>query len=89
MEYINSIEDTLKKLEVIYKGCSNIQINSLEKLINRKLPSCYSEFLKTMGYEMDRKDDNSRGGFVGESIFYEDVYSDYTNKDGLIDQLKE
>lgn len=89
MKYINKIENKLKEWGVIYKGCSINQINSIEKTINKKLPDCYKEFLERMGYDMDRKDDNSRGGFVGESIFYDNVYGDYTNKDALIEQLEE
>lgn len=89
MKYINKIESILKNWEIIYKGCSTDQIKLIEKLINKKLPTCYNEFLTTMGCEMDRKDENSRGGFVGESIFYEDVFGDYTLKNGLIEQLEE
>ncbi len=89
MKYINTVERILKQWGVIYKGCSTRQIDLIEHQINQKLPSCYVEFLKTMGYDMDRKDDNSRGGFVGESIFYDNVYGDYTNKDGLKEQLEE
>lgn len=89
MKYINKIESRLKQWEVIYEGCSSNQINLIEKFINKKLPACYIEFLTVMGYDMDRKDDNSRGGFVGESIFYNDVFGDYIIKDGLIEQLEE
>lgn len=89
MKYINKIENTLKQWEVLYKGCSTKQIDLIEKSINKKLPTCYIEFLSVMGFEMDRKNDDSRGGFVGESIFYDDVYGEYTIKDGLIEQLEE
>ena len=90
MKYLNSIEKKLNDWGVIYKGCPNNQIIAIEKKINKKLPACYVEFLERMGYDMDRKDMSSKGGFVGESIFYTDVFNeDYTNKDGLIEQLKD
>ncbi|MFC0428062.1 SMI1/KNR4 family protein [Chryseobacterium scophthalmum] len=57
--------------------------------MNKKLPLCYKEFLQNFGYNMERKDDYSRGGFVGESIFFDNVFGNHTNKDGLIEQLQE
>jgi hypothetical protein len=89
MKYLKKIENLLNSWGTIYKGCNSKQITNLEEKINNKLPTCYREFLEKMGYDMDRKDDNSRGGFVGESIFYNDVYGEYTNKDALIEQLDE
>jgi len=89
MKYINKIENILKQWEVLYKGCSTEQIDLIEKSIEKELPTCYKEFLSVMGFEMDRKNDDSRGGFVGESIFYDDIYGEYTVKDGLIEQLEE
>lgn len=87
MKYLDKIENLLKSWDVIYKGCDSNQIDNIENEVNKKLPLCYTEFLEKFGYDMDRKDDDSRGGFVGESIFYDNVFGDYTNKDGLIDDL--
>ncbi|WEK69006.1 MAG: SMI1/KNR4 family protein [Candidatus Chryseobacterium colombiense] len=89
MKYLNNIEGILKGWGTIYKGCSLNEINNIEQKIGKKLPLCYKEFLENFGYDMDRKDDYSRGGFVGESIFFDDVFGNYTNKDGLIEQLQE
>lgn len=89
MKYLSKIEELLNNWEVLYKGCSFPQIELIEKKINNKLPLCYREFLENFGYDMDRKNENSRGGFVGESIFFDSVYGDFTNKHGLVDQLKE
>jgi hypothetical protein len=89
MRYLDNIEKILKDWGVIYKGCGNNLITNIEQKIGKRLPTCYREFLENFGYDMDRKDDNSRGGFVGESIFYDNVYGNYTNKDGLIEQLQE
>jgi hypothetical protein len=89
MKYLNKIEGILKGWGVIYKGCSSNLINNIEQKIGKKLPLCYKEFLENFGYDMDRKDDHSRGGFVGESIFFDNVYGDNTNKDGLIEQLQD
>ncbi|MCA6066948.1 SMI1/KNR4 family protein [Chryseobacterium sp. RG1] len=89
MKYLNKIEKILKGWGAIYKGCSSNQINNIEQKVRKKLPFCYKEFLENFGYDMDRKDDYSRGGFVGESICFDNVYGDHTNKDGLIEQLQE
>ncbi|MXS71223.1 hypothetical protein GSF70_08335 [Flavobacteriaceae bacterium W22] len=89
MKYLNKIEEILKKWGTKYKGCTSNQINSIEQEIGTKLPLCYKEFLENFGYDMDRKDDYSRGGFVGESIFYDNIYGNHSNKDGLLEQLQE
>ncbi len=89
MEYLNKIKKTIEEFDTIYIGCTNSQIDEIEKKINAKLPVCYTEFLSFCGISMDRKNVNSRGGFVGESIFYGDVLGDFTNKDALIEQLEE
>lgn len=89
MKYLLKAGSLIKEMGAIYKGCTSKQIDDIEKTINKKLPKCYKEFLENFGYDMDRKDDNSMGGFVGESIFYDDVYGEYTIKDALIDQLKD
>ncbi|WP_333662946.1 SMI1/KNR4 family protein [Chishuiella changwenlii] len=93
MEYLNKIVEKLQKNRVKLIGLSDKEISELEKTIKTPLPKVYLEFLESMGNYTDAKNISPNlydyTGFGGESIFYDDVYSDYTNKDGLIDQLKE
>lgn len=93
MEYLNKIVEKLQKNRVKLIGSSDKEISELEKTIKTLLPKAYIEFLESMGNYTDTKNISPNlydyAGFGGESIFYEDVYNDYTNKDGLIDQLKE
>ena len=86
MKYLNKIVSELNKFEAVYKGCSKEQIKQIEKLAENNLPTCYVEFLEEMGLDMDRKSINMRGGFVGESMFYEDLFD---NKEALEEQLEE
>ena len=89
MKYLKKVETILKSWGTIYTGCSAVQVDNVENAIGQKLPFCYREFLENFGYRMDRKDSESRGGFVGISVFYGNVYGGYTNKDGLLNQLLE
>lgn len=95
MEYLEEIKRKLLANNVQLVGCTKEQILKIEKVINHKLPKNYAEFLETMGIKTDLNYDEYEKynynyvGFAGESIFYEDVYDDYTNKDGLIEQLEE
>jgi hypothetical protein len=77
---------------VIIEGCSKNQIEILELKIRKNLPLCYKEFIEFMGKRTDAINVEvglyDYTGFEGESIFYDNVFGDYTNKDGLIDDLK-
>jgi hypothetical protein len=89
MKYLNKIEEILKGWGTVYKGCSSNQINNIEQKNWKKAAFVLQGISRKFGYDMDRKDDHSRGGFVGESIFFDNVYGDHTNKDGLIEQLQD
>ncbi len=93
MKYLNDIKRKLLSKNVKLKGCSQNQINEVEKIIGDKLPASYLEFLEIMGINTNA-DNSPEGeyhytGFEGESIFYGDVLGDFTNKDALIEQLEE
>ncbi|WP_026703837.1 SMI1/KNR4 family protein [Flavobacterium soli] len=93
MKYLNKIVNRLNSNKVTLENCNLNEIKSLEAKINKGLPICYKEFLESMGKDTDATNVKSGlydyTGFEGESIFYDNVYGDYTNKDGLIEQLEE
>ena len=86
MKYLNKLNETLQKLEVIVKGCSKEEILKIEKVAGNKLPNCYIEFLEIGGKDMDRKESGMRGFLVGNAVFYEDLFD---NKEGLQELLDE
>jgi hypothetical protein len=92
MKYLSNIVSKMTQNKVILKGINQSKINELEKSINNKLPLCYKEFLEKMGGITDainvKEGLYDHTGFEGESIFYDNVMSEYTNKDGLLDDLK-
>jgi hypothetical protein len=86
MVYLNSLIEKLRQLEVIMEGCSDTEVDEIEKVAKKSLPLCYVEFLKTMGKDMDRKEYSTRGYLVGNAVFYEDLFD---NKEGAIELLQE
>ncbi len=93
MKYLNKIIKKLEHNNVVMEGISVDEIQLLETKLNKNLPECYKEFLESMGGGTDAINVKpglyDYTGFEGESIFYDDVYGDYTNKDALLEQLKE
>ncbi|QQV02738.1 MULTISPECIES: SMI1/KNR4 family protein [Chryseobacterium] len=93
MIYLNKIVEKLTKNKVIIKGVDKNKINSLEQSLSKKLPLCYKEFLEKFGETTDainvKEGYYNYTGFQGESIFYDNIYGNHTNKDGLMEQLQE
>ncbi len=86
MRYLEKILIKINGFGATYSGCSEQQIKEIEKLAKNIIPESYKEFLELFGLDMDRKDMTSRGGFVGEDVFYEDLFD---NKEALEEQLEE
>ena len=90
MKYLNKRKENLDSRKVKLFPCSEEEINKVKAIMNGNVPQCYKEFLLLMGKGMDEDETKvdyfEYGSFVGNAVFYEDLFD---NKEGLQELLDE
>lgn len=61
-----------------FVGCSESEINKLEKHFNLRLPLVYKEFLREMGHKAENYQ-------VGTNMFYDDLFKLREQFEGILD----
>jgi len=90
MKYLKKIVDKFNSRNVNLFGCSISQIEEIEYMSGGELPVCYKEFLNVMGIRIEedksKPDYYDYGSFVGNAVFYEDLFDSKEALQELLDE---